>query len=110
MNPVAKGLWLTALRSGEYEQGKHYLNLNGKLCCLGVLSEEAIKSGVVVKREQDQDGGPYHYDGQSAYPPRPVYEWAGFGEHVGVDTKLANMNDEYDKTFLEIADWIEENL
>jgi hypothetical protein len=110
MNPVAKELWLTALRSGEYEQGKSYLNMNDRLCCLGVLSEEAIKSGVGVKREQDQVDGLYYYDGQTAYPPRSVFMWAGFPESVGLDTKLANMNDQHGKTFLEIADWIEENL
>ena len=33
-----KEKWLTALRSGEYKQGKYYLkNDNNCYCCLGVL-------------------------------------------------------------------------
>lgn len=31
--------WLTALRSGEYEQGEGALHFNGSYCCLGVLQD-----------------------------------------------------------------------
>lgn len=34
-----KEQWITALRSGQYEQGKKSLCENGKYCCLGVLSK-----------------------------------------------------------------------
>ena len=39
MTPELKTKWIEALRSGKYEQGKHYLKVNGKFCCLGVLCE-----------------------------------------------------------------------
>lgn len=111
MNPVAKELWLAALRSGEREQGKGYLNVSGKFCCLGVLCEVAIESGVEV--EKGEYRSVYYYDGRSSYPPKAVYEWSGLGGHTtanGPDMSLSVMNDSEDKTFSEIADWIEENL
>lgn len=38
MNPVIKQMWLNALRSGDYEQGrKRLVNFQEEYCCLGVL-------------------------------------------------------------------------
>ena len=42
--------WVAKLRSGEYEQGKGYLNDDGKMCCLGVLCEVAIEDGLALAR------------------------------------------------------------
>lgn len=43
MNPEIKQKWITALRSGDYKQGKYRLKqeANGETChcCLGVLAE-----------------------------------------------------------------------
>lgn len=39
MNKEIKAKWIAALTSGEYTQGKDYLNRNGKFCCLGVLCD-----------------------------------------------------------------------
>lgn len=40
-------LWIKALESGEYKQGKGYLQQsNGKFCCLGVACDLANKTGV----------------------------------------------------------------
>ena len=38
MRPVVKR-WVDALRSGEYKQGRNFLERDGKFCCLGVLCE-----------------------------------------------------------------------
>lgn len=44
MNPEIKAAWLTALRSGEYRQGKGRLECSdGSFCCLGVLAKEISK-------------------------------------------------------------------
>ena len=48
MNPQIKAQWVADLRSGQYEQGNGYLNADGKLCCLGVLCEQAVKAGVPI--------------------------------------------------------------
>ena len=39
MNQEIKKQWITALRSGKFEQGRGHLHSNGKYCCLGVLSK-----------------------------------------------------------------------
>ena len=111
MNPVVKELWLAALRSGDREQGKGYLNVDGKFCCLGVLCEVAIESGVGVTKQEDL--GTYYYGSRSSFPPKAVYDWSGLPGLTtadGPDVRLSIMNDGDGKTFLEIADWIEENL
>lgn len=48
MNPEIKQLWVDALRSGDYEQGKGALVMGNKYCCLGVLCDLAIKAGVPI--------------------------------------------------------------
>ena len=50
MNKEIKDKWLAALRSGEYKQCRGRLkkgNKNKSFCCLGVLTDLAIKSGEV---------------------------------------------------------------
>ena len=38
-----KQSWIKALNSGDYIQGRYHLKFRGKLCCLGVLREVALK-------------------------------------------------------------------
>lgn len=80
MNPEIKILWLDALKSGEYKQGRHALckiNKKGEkeYCCLGVLCEVAIKNGIDLRIE-DHDGE-FSYDGNVAYHPKKVADWSG---------------------------------
>lgn len=49
MNKEVRAKWISALRSGKYEQGYHYLNAYDKFCCLGVLCEIAVEEGVTIK-------------------------------------------------------------
>lgn len=127
MNPGVKTLWVEALRSGEYKQGRMELHsANNEFCCLGVLCSIAVKQGVISKPESY--GGAYRYGktetnaGSSAYLPRAVQTWAGLDNS---DPKIAGaflsqLNDgienaldgvvEAQKTFAEIADLIEEHL
>ena len=39
MDPELKSKWISALRSGEYKQGKEYLRDGDTWCCLGVLAK-----------------------------------------------------------------------
>lgn len=109
MNPVVKELWLAALRSGEFEQGRGYLNRHDRLCCLGVLCEVAIGSGEEVKKFKDGTSGTVCYSGCDTYPPVRVYEWAGLTPDETADVTLSSKNDG-GSSFEEIANWIEENL
>lgn len=92
--------WCTALRSGDYKQGKGALLNDGKYCCLGVLYEAVLGGtwGFV-----DSDGDTQNSEGSMVY-------LHGLSElDVDVEEKVACMNDSEDKSFSEIADWLEEH-
>lgn len=132
MNPEVKTQWIEALESGEYKQCKGYLTVvasdgSESHCCLGVLTELAVKAGV-IKRSSGQgpvDRGirPVGY-GDSMYPeksvtPAAVMEWADLEESIpsvpyGSGTYgLAALNDGEDDdalTFPQIAALIREHL
>lgn len=130
MRADVKAQWVTALRSGEYRQGKHVLhNVNADTyCCLGVLCDLAVKAGVLSGGRQEYnsaaDGdievyganGDRHDKGGVTLPIE-VIEWAGvIDDNPNVDTdedgdgSLAGLNDEYNYTFAQLADLIEEQL
>lgn len=95
MDESIKAQWVSALRSGEYEQGKSYLCADGKYCCLGVLVHT-----------QDPDS-PMLDDRRSNYIW--VIEADTFQLSRSTQLKLSHMND-HGKSFEEIADHIEANL
>lgn len=105
-----------ALRSGDYEQGRHALTIrfpNGaeRDCCLGVACKVAIADGVAVDmqtRASSQDVMVL-YDGDGSMLPKSVQEWLGFSYATGgyIGGSLLSDNDFGKKTFAEIADIIE---
>lgn len=118
MNEEIKGQWLSALRSGEYLQGTGKLNDGeGHYCCLGVLTDLAVKAGVcewtpkadgILMSVADPDG--YL---ESGVLSEKVAEWAGMPGNVvgrmileGGERWLTTLNDD-GMTFSEIADLIE---
>lgn len=109
MNSEPKQLWTTALRSDEYRQGKNTLTriVNGKEfdCCLGVLCKIYAKTHS-LKVQVRNDRFEYE-DGSMSYLPDEVAEWAGIERSA--EYVLSDKNDA-DVTFVDIADWIEENL
>lgn len=119
-----KAQWLADLRSGEFEQGVGVLHnpVTGKMCCLGVLCEQAWKAGVVAKYHQKhQDGWTYGSltepdDKSSGYLPRAVSVWAGLVKEDYAENNPCGLvsrndaSDEYHWDFAQIADWIEENI
>ena len=81
MNPEIKALWLTALRSGDYKQGQGVLRDGAdNFCCLGVLTDLAVKAGVLEDGVVGE-GGVYRYKGEFAITEGTlipsVAEWAG---------------------------------
>lgn len=98
MTKEQKKIWVDALRSGKYQQGRGCLkqeNDDGTFsyCCLGVANEEL-------------DLGSY----ARTYISIPSN--SDIENHIsyGTQRKLWVMNDRDGKSFAEIADWIEENL
>lgn len=127
MDTQLKEAWVAALRSGQYEQGKARLRqvvdeVDGKptyeYCCLGVLCE--IADDVIF----DADDGALYTKGDDtrgsySFPPREFAEAVGLKAPVyddwlqdtsDAEAVLVGMNDDRDKTFVEIADWIERTL
>jgi|SRR5688500_13133770 len=69
-------LWVTALRSGVYEQGKESLRKGGKYCCLGVACEVAVAAGVPLTMKNTL-GDATSYNGRLSYLPDAVTQWLG---------------------------------
>ncbi len=61
MNKEIKKKWIAALRSGKYKQGTDYLKIKGvrgtSYCCLGVLSQLAVKEKVCSEKIAFDDRG-----------------------------------------------------
>jgi hypothetical protein len=111
MNPEIKQKWVDALRSGEYKQGRGSLRQkheggDATYCCMGVLAcllgepEEAMGSSFIYSKSDFASG---------KYQVRKCHE----DDHVPNARDrwtLSYFNDKEDRSFLEIADWIEANL
>jgi hypothetical protein len=100
--------WLEALRSGKYKQHKTSLRSNDSFCCVGVECD-------VFSSEQwrpvNQTIG-WQNPGTDlcsfAEVPVVVKEASGFSDKFY--DRLYKWNDVHDKTFTEIADFIEESI
>lgn len=92
MNPEVKALWIEALLSGDYKQGKSWLKQvhddgPAEYCCLGVLCDLAEKAGIVTSTEEPNTQGGrvvrYSSSGNEEYSevtvlPETVADWADF--------------------------------
>ncbi len=118
-----KEKWLTALRSGEYAQGKGLLckvdaEGNTRYCCLGVLLEvihgkevwtnDRKVSGTIWRGYTDGNDGHRTYARDIMPHPQTLIDLGVSHEEKG--TPLPTMNDGGKFTFPQIADWIEDNL
>jgi len=117
---IAK-IWVEALRSGKYKQGKEFLLANNKYCCLGVLCDLYLKHiGNEWEVEDKNDGNDVivcSINGSDEILPKVVQAWAGIGSDRGVYQDLSNFKDkslteDNDKgqTFEEIAETIEQYI
>jgi len=99
-----KAKWIEALRSGKYKQGKSvlYNKDNNTYCCLGVAGS------VAGMNCDDLNAGTFfymtHLKRDVKNLPKILYKFDK------VPAILIRMNDRQDKSFNEIADYIEENL
>lgn len=112
MNPEIKTKWLEALRSGKYKQGKNFLRIEDRFCCLGVLCD-------IIDPTKWSDSGHRNnvtYEGCQTMPTRDFLQAVGIPKYPVMDGQLescagafAEMNDN-GKTFEEIAAAIEVRL
>lgn len=115
MNKDIQEQWVTALLSGEFQQGQERLRTSETVtgvrhCCLGVLCELHARAGL-----GHWTGNTYVVNASGdttiSYPPMAVVAWAGMSGYnpAAEDCEpLAEMNDN-GKTFEEIAQHIREH-
>jgi hypothetical protein len=82
MDAAVKEQWIKDLTSGEFKQGRGYLEKGGKFCCLGVLCFRAAEAGV-TNRTETEDTFHAAYGGRSGFLPSEVVEWAGMSDFDG---------------------------
>lgn len=113
MNPTVKQEWLTALRSGDYPQGRFALHLGPGYCCLGVLCDlyrQAQGDGPETWVEQhidDEDAilhTVFFYQACSTMISKPIMDWVGLNGCEA--SSLAEQND-HGASFTQIAETIE---
>jgi len=85
MTKKVKAAWVAALRSGKYSQGQRHLEYGGKYCCLGVLC-------AITKHKQTYGA---------------VRKLLGPELADKYQDMLVAMNDEKEKTFYQIAAYIQ---
>lgn len=90
MNQEVKAAWVSALRSGEYEQGIAALRSGNKFCCLGVLCDIAIKQFDLDVEVEHKEGcsdptccNSFEYDGEGSFLPPSVQDWAEMPDKIG---------------------------
>lgn len=83
MNEDVKRKWVEALTSGRYAQAHKVLRTETGYCCLGVLCDLAVRSGIdleIERRELDLADSPqmfYSYNANTMELPQEVVTWAG---------------------------------
>ena len=114
MNQQVKQKWVSALRSGDYQQTQLKLHTEDGFCCLGVLCDLYGKEhNVEWNLAEDEDHNYYEFQDKKASLPLSVMEWAGVEnenpEICSQSLTLAELNDN-GYAFNEIADLIQEHL
>ncbi|KGM36152.1 hypothetical protein [Inquilinus limosus] len=104
----ARTKWVEALRSGEYQQGKHQLRDGDGFCCLGVACDLFAKLEGIG--EWDNGHFKIQHEREFGVLLTPVRTWLGLQSNTGDinPTKcLTSLNDR-GYSFAELADVIEE--
>lgn len=114
MKPEIKERWVTALRSGKYQQGRGTLkNEHEHFCCLGVLCDLHANETHHTWSQSIVPGN-FVYGRAVHFLPVEVQVWSGLASSVGRygdndDDTLMFENDS-GRSFSEIANIIEEKL
>lgn len=109
-------LWVAALRSGIYKQGKMFMRQGSQHCCLGVAMEVALRAG--HKPAGAIEWGQHSVLERSIHEEFYGFEWMTGTRNIRVTTdmplitmtSLADLNDKYNWNFNEIADAIEKEF
>lgn len=99
MNKRMKKDWLVSLRNGKYTQCRNELRDATGYCCLGVLCE------IEGYDWSTHDNGDM---GEMFQLPDKIHRTSKLTEDE--ENELVKLNDEDEKDFIEIANYIEDNL
>lgn len=112
MNPKVKKMFVKALRSGKYRQTYNILHLENSFCVLGVLCNLYIKKHKDAQWRNQVGVTEYfismNRDFSFSFPPKEILDWSGLEE--GDANLLIELNDEDEKTFSWLANFIEKKL
>lgn len=110
-----KKAWIKALRSGKYKQGKGtlFFPLHKKYCCLGVLTRVCgirTDSRLLIDNSDITtiDLKKYHLSKEKLKKFKTVHSY--FNLYRQIESRLMKMNDDEERNFNEIADYIDKNL
>ena len=121
-NERAVRMWVNALRSGDFKQGRTALRRSVSIssrheheyCCLGVACEvyRGLSDDGDDKWVGDTSDDNFWFQGNSAFMPQIVRQWLGIGraDWGDLEGQLIAMNDQHGKNFNQIADKIEAEL
>ena len=136
MNTEIKQKWVSALRSGKYEQGSDKLYSGRGYCCLGVLcdlyskennlkwefrGDDVIKTEDEIVPSQLLNHDYFYFDDESEFLPESVKEWAELSvknpqvrvdcvdDEVSYFYEIANLNDS-GYSFTQLAEIIEDQF
>lgn len=110
MDVDLKTRWVEALRSGKYKQGVGYLRtIDEQFCCLGVLAD--INNEKWQKRK-NEDCYFIVDSTDKMFPEKKGALGPKYDNFISTTarSRLILMNDMGGSGFLDIADWIEENV
>lgn len=132
MKKEVANLWIKALKSGKYKQGRGTLRTDcDEFCCLGVLCDLYTKDRKAKKKKSikisksatyngNKDKSCYKYGNTYDFLPSEVRKWAGMRSKNGsleldgshIDLSILNDGESYlgPKSFKEIAKIIETNV
>ena len=108
MNKEIKDKWVKALRSGEYKQGRFYLQQDNLFCCLGVLCKVLDVPNFVSDYRNNTTA--FNFGNEYSHAGLPTTFCQNIELSDIEEGELINMNDELGKNFSQIADYIEANL
>ena len=110
MKKDIKKKWIDALRSGKFKQGSGELcNMeSNKYCCLGVLCEITRQDNPHIKRTKEGHYSLHKKDSVDGQLDDAMLTYFGIDDEI--QNELIDMNDDRDKSFKQIADYIKENL
>jgi hypothetical protein len=106
MDPEIKAKWITALRSGQYQQVTSYLRTTQGFCCLGVLCD--ILEPQLWRKPILYDNVNYtHRNGAGGLPDGETLTIANISLQ---DSEELSYRNDHGHSFQEIAPYIEKHL